>query len=645
MSDRVGVMSRVLLIGCGVLFALVLARVAQLQFEPEEELADHVGLRQSVRFHEPVRGEIYDRRGRIIAATRFAKRVFVDPSNFPEEPGEAIMQLAETLGLDPAEVGQRIVSRMSANEAALIASAETGERARLIQYVSIGDPLPSAKAEEVRALGIRGVHLEDVPVREYPALDQLANLLGLVGVEHTGLLGFERAFDDELQGSRGQGAYVRDAARRPLWIEPGTWKPAEPGENVRMSIDLELQRIAMEELNRGIMEADAAGGRLVMADPNTGEILAIVDLVREIPGLLEIPLIPETEKRVPGYELPYGRYDTVGMSSADAAHPALMKNRCVEHLYEPGSSFKPFIWALITEMGRARPEEVIDTEHGMWRTSYGRYIEDVTRRDEMTWTEVLVNSSNIGMIKAAERLSFEEVHDKVRELGFGRPTRIGLSTESAGAVTSLTNWSKYTHTSIAFGHEVGVTPVQILRAFGAFARTGELSGTIADLRLTGVDPHEPVVARRVFSPEVCEMVREALVEVARKSEQSLERLTGETGWRYTMFGKSGTADVPVGPAPKGFKYPKARIGYYEDQYNSSFLAGAPLENPRLSIIVVIDDPGPERIKKRQHYGSYVAAPVARRVLERSLAYLGVDPDIPLETDEVEVADVDQGTGE
>ena len=426
---------------------------------------------------------------------------------------------------------------------------------------------------------------------------------------------------------------MRDASRKPLWIEPGTWKPAKAGGDVRMSIDLELQRIAVEELQRGLIEADAAGGRLVMADPRTGEILAIADLVREIPGLLEIPLIPEDQKRQPGYQLPVGRYDTIPDDQNLGVHPALAKNRCVEHLYEPGSSFKPFIWATVTEAGKAVPDEVFNTERGVWRTSYGRRIEDVTRRDEMTWREVLVNSSNIGMIKATERLSFKEVRDKVLELGFGRPTRIGLSTESAGAVTSSRNWSKYTQTSIAFGHEVGVTPVQILRAFGAFAREDEYAGTVVDLRLTGVGEEEPIVAKRVFGQEVSRVVRGALVDVAAKAEANLERTKGEGGWRYTMFGKSGTADVPVGPAPKGFKYPVSRVGYYEGQYNSSFLAGAPFANPRLTVIVVIDDPGPELIRAKQHYGSWVAAPVARRVLERSLEYLGVEPDITQETEE------------
>jgi len=419
--------------------------------------------------------------------------------------------------------------------------------------------------------------------------------------------------------------YVRDASRRPLWIEPGTWQPAEAGGDVRLSIDLELQRIALEELHRGIIEADAAGGRLVMSDPRTGEIVAIADLVREVPGLLAYPFQPKDSPKSEDPPLPVGRYDTIMEGNGRQIHPALAKNRCVEDLYEPGSAFKPFVWSLATELGAAKPDDVIDTEGGYWRTPYGRRIEDVTRRDEMTWREVLVNSSNIGMVKVTSRLEYDQVRDKILELGFGRPTRIGLPGESAGLVQSLSNWSDYTQTSVAFGHEVGVTPVQMLRAFGVFARDGELAGTMTDLWMTGAMDEDLAIAKRIFRPETAALVRGALVEVAAKAEKALERTTGETGWRYRMFGKSGTADAPIGPPPKGYRYPKGGGGYFEDQYNSSFIAGAPVESPRLTIVVVIDDPGPEAVYKHRHYGSRVAAPVVRRVLERSLRYLGVEP--------------------
>ncbi|HED53313.1 MAG TPA: penicillin-binding protein 2 [Phycisphaerales bacterium] len=617
---------------CMLVFLVVLGRVGQLQLRPDARLGEFVGTHQSVRFEKPVRGAVYDRRGRVIATTRFAKRVFVDPTRFADPPDEAIVQLADALSLDSGSVGQRITEKLAFNEGV----EATGE-GTLSRYVRISGPIDDRVADRVESLRLKGVYLEDVPVREYPALAQMAGILGKVGADNSGLLGIEYAFEGVLSGERGRGMYARDSRRRPLWIEPGTWRPAEAGGDVRLSIDLELQRIALEELHRGIIEADAAGGRLVMSDPRTGEIVAIADLVRDVPGLLDYPFVPKEFPKSEDPPIPIGRYDTIREGSGRQIHPALAKNRCVEDLYEPGSAFKPFIWSLATELGAAEPEDVIDTEGGYWRTPYGRRIEDVTRRDEMTWREVLVNSSNIGMVKVTARLEYDQVRDKIIELGFGRPTRIGLPGESAGLVQSLSNWSDYTQTSVAFGHEVGVTPVQMLRAFGVFARDGELAGTMTDLRLTGVSDADPAIAKRIFRPETAVLVRGALVEVAAKAEDALERTTGESGWRYRMFGKSGTADAPIGPPPEGYRYPKGGGGYFEEQYNSSFIAGAPVESPRLTIVVVIDDPGPETIYKHRHYGSRVAAPVVRRVLERSLRYLGVEPDVVEDDDSLAAA--------
>src|SRR5690606_716613 len=160
-----------------------------------------------------------------------------------------------------------------------------------------------------------------------------------------------------------------------------------------LSVDLELQRIAEEELARGVEDADAAGGRLLMMDPDTGEILAVVDIVRDVPDA--VPFEWEDQDAPRGPAPPAGGRPADSVLPGDEArqiHPALGRNRCVEDIYEPGSTFKPFVWAAVTELGLARPEEVFDTEGGRWHTSYGRYIEDVTKRARMTWREVLVNS-------------------------------------------------------------------------------------------------------------------------------------------------------------------------------------------------------------------------------------------------------------
>lgn len=706
---------------------VVLGRVAQLQLAPGDQLTEHMDARTTYRTVLPVRGDIKDRRDRVLAATRFGWRVVVDPTIFPSPPDTAIVTLAQTLDLPAEKVGERVLRALVENErrtearggAALRADAnspaarlaallnervdtvvarvrsgdslapeaddpasaglagepvgeqlptapgvtpfvdaaatqtgatETGPdgaanppAARAtprgpIRYLPIGGVIEDDAAQRVRALKITGVALERRQIREYPAGPSVASIVGKVGFEHQGLLGAELALNEPLTGTKGRVGYLRDSRGRPLWTSPGQVILPASGQDVRLSIDLEVQRIATEELQRGIEEADAVGGRLVMIDPRTGEILAMVDLVRDLPDLIPYPWADKPE-RVRGQRTPpvaslpatRQRYVTLVADKGRAVHPAMARNRCVEDVYEPGSTFKPFVWATITELGLAHPNEVFDTEGGRWRTFYGRPIQDVTRRASMTWAEVLVNSSNIGMIKAAERMTHQQLRDAVLRFGFGRATGLGLPGEADGLVTPATAWGKYSQTSVAYGHEIAVTPVQMVRAFAAFARNGDDAGTIPQLRLSGAtDPEATDLTRgvviRVLPADVAMLTRTTMTAVATNMEGRWAK-PPEGGWRYTLFGKSGTAEIPLGPPPEGKVRPRDASGYFDDQYNSSFVAGAPLDDPRVVIIVVIDDPGPSRVfsSPRSHYGAAVAGPVVRRTVERTLAYLGVAP--------------------
>lgn len=679
-SGRADRIALVVIGGVVLALAVMLGRVAQLQVRPGESLSAYVSERVATRPVVGYRGELLDRRGRLLSTTRIGYRAFVDPTRFPSPPDEAIVALAEATGVPAEEVGRRIVRAMGINRdrAGALATArgqdegqrggvkdalavvfgegggsgelgpgkappreqeeekEQAEQAPkpLIRYVPIGGILSDARLDEVRRLGLPGVHVERRPVREYASGEIAASIVGKVGFEHTGLLGAELAMEKDLAARDGQARYARDAWGRPLWIERGQWSPAEHGRDRRLSIDVELQRIATEELERGVSDADAVGGRLVLADPVTGEILAMVDVIRDMPGLAEFPWWPAKPEpgapQPPRYDPSAGvRYRTISADPGRDVHPALGRNRCVEDIYEPGSTFKAFVWAVATEAGAARYDEVIDTEGGQWRTSYGRAIADVTRRATMTWEDVLMNSSNIGMVKVTERVGHRQLRDGLTRFGFGRPTGIGLAGEASGIITSERQWTKYTHTSVAFGHEVAVTPVQMVRAFSVFARTGELAATLPQVRLTAPEPGDPALAlrQRVLTPEVAAHTRLVLRRMAEKVEQNMAKADpSEREWRYPMWGKSGTAEIPLGKAPEGKRRPPGSTGYYDNQYNSSFVAGAPFESPRLVVIVVIDDPGPETIRNRQHYGSWVAGPVARRVLERSLLYLGEPPE-------------------
>jgi cell division protein FtsI (penicillin-binding protein 3) len=689
--------------GISVALLGVLARVAQLQVAPSEALRQHFEPRITRRTELPLRGEIVDRRNRPLSVTRFGFRVVVDPTLLPPDIDGAITKLAEAMEQPADAVGGRILRVVVENEkraAALAtpvaqdtrkpitsrfltlmkeklepiaglddqpdplaqvladpndpAAEAPGEPGELvpegaapkkpIRYLVVSGMLSEGQARAVKALKMTGVVLEKRQVREYPGGMECAAIVGKVGANHEGLLGAEKLLEKRLTGNKGHIDFVRDATGKPIWIEPGQIDPAQPGADVRLSIDLEVQRIAYEEVSRGIDDADTAGGRCLVIDSITGEILAMVDILRDPPDAESFPWADDpvvepppggwtrrnpAPKKPPAPDFPHGhRWEINKPDPSRDIHPALARNRCVEDMYEPGSTFKPFVWSTITELGLARPDEVFTTGRGGWVPPDGRKpIKDVTARDQMTWCEVLVNSSNIGMIKGAQRLSYVQLHDAVTRFGFGKPTGLGLPGESPGVVTSMKNWKLGTQVSVAFGNEVAVTPLQMVRAFAAFARPGELAGTLPRLRLTMDSLADgPGVTYRVLPQSVAELARETMKGVTGSMETKYCPPPEGQKWRYTMFGKSGTSKIPVGAAPKGKRKMRGTPGYL-DQYRVSFIAGAPIENPRLVVLVVMDDPGPERIRKNTYYGSMVSGPVVRRIMERTLTYLGTAPSL------------------
>jgi cell division protein FtsI (penicillin-binding protein 3) len=493
------------------------------------------------------------------------------------------------------------------------------------------DVLPEARVDAAKASAVPGMHLELHPVREFADESLAAFLVGVVGYDGRGALAAEKVLNGALAERDGRFTFIRDAAMRPLWIEPDGWKPPEPGADVRLSIDLALQAALYEELYRGVQDANAQGGRGILLDPATGEVLAVADIVRSPLGVVDY----DWKTVIPKDKGPGGpRYRTVRGDPARVAHPALAHNRCVEDVYEPGSTFKPFMWAAVSELGLAQPAEPFDTGGGHYRTPYGRQISDVVKRDTMTWAQVLVNSSNIGMTKGTARMSFRQMRDAVLKFGFGSLSGIGLPGETRGLVTSAKAWSNYTQTSVAMGHEVAVTPVQMARAFSVFARSGPESGTLPRVTLlaarggtgqpAGTAPGAvPVLNTRVLPQRIADLTRETMRGVTAKLDENMLREYNEGGWRHEIFGKSGTAEIPLGQPPEGQRRPRGSDGYFTGQYNSSFIAAGPVENPRLVCLIVIDDPGPELIPKKRHYGAWVAGPVVRRVMERALTYMGV----------------------
>ncbi len=660
---------------CAVMVCL-LGRVVQLQLAPSAKLVEQQ-LKQSriaVVNEQAIRGDVVDRRGRVLSATRLGYKAFVDPTILPEPLDEAIFKLAAAIGEESEVLAKPVLEAVAKNKLILDEEArikeankpkgfkeivkvalrlndppdapvaEDEKKPKLVKYLAIGKAgklLNDEQAEAVRALRMRGVGLEQHERREYPGGIEIAPIVGLVGFDEKGLMGAELRLEKTLQGVDGTTKFVRDSGGRPLWIEPGHVVMPRHGNDARLTIDLEIQRICTQELTTAVEEYDAAGGRCVVVDPLTGDILAMVDFIRKpadaVPFPFEDASVPR-EKGKKGPELPRKRWLLTEQRPGTDTNPALAKNRCVEDVYEPGSTFKPFVWSTITELGLAQPSEVFNTHWGSWITPVGRPIKDVKELPDMTWAEVLINSSNIGMIQGGQRLNFKQLHDLADRFGFGKKTGLGLPGETNGLLTPLAKWTTFSQVSMSYGHEIGVTPVQMVRAFSAFCRPGELSGTLPKLRLVDADKdpsggQSESVIYRVLPPDVADYTRAVMGQVAENMESKialseLQHQQDVTEWKYIMFGKSGTAKASPPSAPKGKRRPASTPAYLERQYNSSFIAGAPLENPKLVCIVVIDDPGPKRVAANMYYGSLTAGPVVRRIMERSLTYLGVPPSPP-----------------
>jgi len=572
-TNRVSNVARWSVAGLILCFIFVLARIIQLETSPGQRLAQFAPRTESSRTEPAVRGDILDRRGRVLATTRIGRRLFADPSLIEDSYNLATL-IASRFHVNPIEVDKRLQPRLNS------------------RYVVLIPLLTDDQVATFRAMPtVRGLGLEDVPVRVRPFGDVGASFIGKVGVDQSGLSGMERVLNDALTGNAGRLRYLRDVQRRAMWIEPVGYQAAEDGETLRLSIDVEIQRIAEEELTAAVDHYEAGGGRVIVLDPSTGELLAMCNVVRNRAGR-----------------------DSFATDPGKAIDPALGRLRCVSDPYEPGSTFKPFVWAAATELNVVKPKEILNTHNGLYRTSKGRRIRDSHGHDKLDWETILIKSSNIGMSQAAERMSDRQMRDAINRFGFGRITGCGLPGETAGIVTSAKNWTHYSQTSVSFGQEIAVTPIQMVRAFSAFAK----DGTLPTIRTFAVE--KDFISGELIRSQAWVEQRAVAESIALQTRYVLRRVMTEGTGRYAnknakyrMFAKSGTPQMPN----------RTEGGYYQDRYLPNFIAGAPLEKPRLVVLCVIEDPD----RSIGHFGGIVAGPVVVNVMNRALEYLGVASDL------------------
>jgi cell division protein FtsI (penicillin-binding protein 3) len=511
----------------------------------------------------PERGSILDRHLRILAASVEVPSVFADPF-VVEDPADAAAKAAPVLG-------------MTADELYRILAEDRNQR-----FVWLKRRVSPETAEAVRHLRVFGIGLAAEGERHYPNGSLAAHVLGFVGQEEQqGLEGLERMFDERLAGRKGQAYILADRRRRPIWSEPDQFVAAEDGQHLVLTIDAMIQAWAEEAVAEAREKFHAASATAIVMDPRTGAILALANVPTFDPN----------------------RY---GESPVDAR-----RNRAVTDPSPPGSCAKPFFAAVALERNAVRLGEVLYCENGYWAAAK---LHDAGHRyGNLTFEEILIKSSNIGMAKLGVRLGNERLFEGLGGFGFGRRTGVWLPGEDPGLVYPLARWTRLSTTRIPFGQEFSATPLQLIAAFAAIANEGKLlrpkilRGVLDGRGRVVADLTEPEVVGKALDPATArKMIDRALVGVVEQGTGKACHIPG-----YRVFGKTGTTQK-IDPETGQMSHTR---------YIGTFLGGAPADDPRVVVLVSVNEPDPSL----GYYGGTVAAPAVKKILERTLEYLGVSP--------------------
>ncbi|HOW28828.1 MAG TPA: penicillin-binding protein 2 [Elusimicrobiota bacterium] len=539
-------------------YGAVLSRLAYLQLWCHDDLA-RKAQQQSTRCLKsaPFRGPILDRCGRSLAMSVRVGSCFADP----------------TL-IDNVERTARDVGTLVGESASVLTTKIRKTRGA---FVWMKRYLSAEQSRSIEKSGWTGVGLKWEYRRHYPNGNLASNLLGLVGSEGHGMSGLELLGDEWLLDRPTPQRFLRDG--RGVGVEVLSTDKWEPQSWMMSTIDQTIQYIAERELDWGMKRSKASRGVVVVQDPRTGEILALAS--RPSLNLSPEHKIRPEELQVPG----------------------------VHWVFEPGSTFKVVTAAAALEEQLVSPNETFDCENGEWKTS-GLTIHDHEREQILTFAQVIERSSNIGTAKVGLRLGKEKFFDYVRLFGFGAPTASELPGEASGMLRPISRWSGVSLPMISFGQEIGVTPVQLACAYSAIAN----GGTLMEARILQKvsDPGGvlkswviPSPIRQMVSPKTCQTVTRFLEGVV---ERGTGKAAAMTGWK--VAGKTGTAQK-IDPRTRK---------YSAEKYVASFCGFVPSRNPRLTIVVILDEP------KGISWGGYNAGPVFRNVASHVLTYLGISPD-------------------
>jgi cell division protein FtsI (penicillin-binding protein 3) len=548
-AERARWRGMLLLVGFAFCAVALEGRILYLQLVDKDFLEEQANVRHIRTREIPAhRGSLTDRYGEPLAVSTPIDTIYANPKELKSSL-DRLGELAAALEQDDEWLARRITANLDRD------------------FVYLERRVAPAKAQKVLALGLPGIGTVREYKRYYPAGEVTGHVVGFTDVDDRGQEGLEAEFDHWLKGEPGSKRVMQDR-RGEVFDDVELLRPARPGRDLRTSIDLRLQYLAYRELKAVIGDSRARWGSVVVLDPRTGEVLAMVNQPSQNPN-------------------------------ADRAlyRPDNYRNRAVTDLFEPGSSFKPLVMAAALETGAFGPRTPIDASGGIELPN--RIIKDPQDLGRITLTTVLAKSSNVGAARVALTLEPKTIWETVTGFGIGRLTDSAFPGESPGNLAEPKHWRTAGHVTLSYGYGVAVTTLQLARAYAAIAA----DGVLRPVSLLALD--EAPAGERVIS-----------ADTARDLKLMLEAVVSPegTGYRagvrnFHIAGKTGTTR-------------KAGVGGYDDERHGAIFAGfAPATDPRFVVVVMIDEPQVEA-----YHGGDIAAPVFANIVSGALRVHAVPPD-------------------
>ncbi|MEK7448118.1 MAG: penicillin-binding protein 2 [Planctomycetota bacterium] len=512
---------------------------------------------------QPKAGMIFSRNGKLLAISNLVYSVYADPQIVKDNP-QTINTFCRTLGLPVQEIQTKINS---------LAEKEK-------HFIWIKRRISESEFKILKELNLAGVGFQEEYKRFYPNGSLACHILGYRGIDEQALDGVELSYDELLMGECGYRWVPRDARQKKISSLELISQTPRPGKNVYLTIDTTIQFIAEEELNRACEKWKPLSASTIVLDPRTGEVL----------GLANRPNFD------PNY---YNKY-------SDEAR----RNRIITDQYEPGSTAKPLTAAALLDNSLVGLNNKFFCENGIFKTGF-RTIHDHHPYGQLTFTEIISQSSNIGMAKLGLLLGKEKMYTYIKRFGLGESTGLGLPGETSGLVTPYRQWDKFTITSVPMGHEVAVTTMQLAKAYLPFANGGYLLRPQVISKITGeeeiIKQNNTEIIRQIFSQRTAQQMKSILIDVVNNGTGSQAKIPN-----YQIAGKTGTTTKLN---PDGT--------YSHQRFISLFVGFAPADNPRILVLAVVDEP------KGAYYGGTVATPIVTEIITKTLKYWGIPGRIPV----------------